>query len=77
MPYFGVRTISSGSPIRPPATWRSSTPNAKADGIGSINKVKLENQVDDVVGAFGLKNKPSADLLFNSNFLPPRGDRRI
>lgn len=53
------------------------TPNAKADGIGSINKVKLENQVDDVVSAFGLKNKPSADLLFNSNFLPPRGDRRI
>lgn len=54
-----------------------STPNAKSDGIGSINKVKLENQVDDVVSAFGLKNKPSADLLFNSNFLPSRGDRKI
>ena len=53
------------------------TPNAKSDGLGIINKIKLENQVDDVVSAFGLKNKPSADLLFNSSFLPARGDRRL
>jgi NitT/TauT family transport system substrate-binding protein len=53
------------------------TPVAKSDGLGVIRKTKLETQVDDVVAAFGLKNKPSPDLLFNSGFLPPSAERRF
>jgi hypothetical protein len=51
------------------------TETARSGGLGAINKVALETQVDDVTAAFGLKTKPNADLIFNSDFLPPRGDR--
>jgi NitT/TauT family transport system substrate-binding protein len=51
------------------------TDTARAGGLGAINKVALETQVDDVTAAFGLKVKPNPDLIFNSDFLPPRGER--
>jgi NitT/TauT family transport system substrate-binding protein len=51
------------------------TETARSGGLGAVNKVALETQVDDVTAAFGLKTKPNADLIFNSDFLPPRGDR--
>jgi NitT/TauT family transport system substrate-binding protein len=51
------------------------TPNTRADGLGSIRKLKLDNQVDDIVAAFGVKNKVSPDGIFNSSFLPSRGER--
>jgi ABC-type nitrate/sulfonate/bicarbonate transport system substrate-binding protein len=51
------------------------TPGARSGGLGAINKVALENQVDEVTAAFGLKTKPNADLIFNSDFLPPRQER--
>jgi NitT/TauT family transport system substrate-binding protein len=51
------------------------TPNTRADGLGSIRKLKLDNQVDDVVMAFALKTRVSPDGIFNSSFLPPRGER--
>ena len=48
---------------------------ARSRGLGVINKVDLENQVDEVTAAFRLKTKPNADLIFNSSFLPPLGER--
>lgn len=51
------------------------TPNTRADGLGSIRKIKLDNQVDDIVMAFGLKTRVSPDGIFNSSFLPARGAR--
>src|SRR5205814_2352116 len=39
-------------------------------GLGSINKLDLDNQVDEVVSALELKIRPNPDLIFNSNFLP-------
>jgi NitT/TauT family transport system substrate-binding protein len=48
---------------------------AQRNGLGAIVKVDLENQVEDVTVAFGLKTKPSADQIFNSGFLPPKPDR--
>ena len=47
----------------------------RANGFGVINKIKLENQVDEVSTALGTKTKPSADLIFNSGFLPPKAQR--
>jgi NitT/TauT family transport system substrate-binding protein len=49
----------------------------RAEGLGAINKLRLDNQVDDVARAFGLKNAPSPDQIFNSNFLPPRPERQL
>jgi NitT/TauT family transport system substrate-binding protein len=51
------------------------TPGARAAGLGALSKLALENQVDEVTAAFGLKTKPNADLIFNSDFLPPRQER--
>jgi NitT/TauT family transport system substrate-binding protein len=51
------------------------TPNTRVDGLGSIRKIKLDNQVDDIVMAFALKTRVSPDGIFNSSFLPPKGER--
>jgi NitT/TauT family transport system substrate-binding protein len=48
---------------------------ARSNGLGAISKLDLENQVDDVAAAFNLGSKPNPDLIFNSDFLPPRGER--
>lgn len=52
------------------------TPNTRADGLGSVRRLKLDNQVDDVTMAFGLKTRVSPDGIFNSSFLPAGGERR-
>jgi NitT/TauT family transport system substrate-binding protein len=51
------------------------TERTKSSGLGAISKLDLENQVDYVTEAFGLKSRPNADLIFNSSFLPPRSER--
>ena len=51
------------------------TERTRSAGLGAINKLVLENQVDEVTTSFNLKTKPNADLIFNSSFLPSRGDR--
>lgn len=51
------------------------TPYARDNGLGSINKLDLDNQVDDVGSAFALKTRPPADQIFNSGFLPPKSER--
>ena len=53
------------------------TPDTKSVGLGAIDRAELENQVNEVAAVLGLKNKPSVDLIFNSNFLPPRAERTI
>jgi NitT/TauT family transport system substrate-binding protein len=37
---------------------------------GAVDKALLEKNIPDVVEAFGLKAKPSAEQVFNSSFLP-------
>lgn len=37
---------------------------------GAVDKALLEKNIADVVEAFGLKAKPSADAVFNASFLP-------
>ncbi len=51
------------------------TPFAQSYGLGAINKVDLERQVDDISAAFNLKTRPNADFIFNSSFLPRKADR--
>jgi hypothetical protein len=42
-----------------------------------VNKVKLEETVAQVVSAYDLKATPNPDTIFNSSFLPSRGERQI
>lgn len=53
------------------------TANTVANGIGAVNKVRLENSTAEVVAAFALRNSPVVDNMFNSNFLPPKSDRMV
>lgn len=53
------------------------TPEFKSNGIGAVNKIKLEETVTQVVSAFGLKTTPNPDAIFDSSFLPSRGERQI
>lgn len=53
------------------------TNRTRSNGLGAINKLDLENQVEGVAQAFGLKSPVNADLIFNSSFLPPRSERQL
>ena len=53
------------------------TPEFKSNGIGAVNKLKLEDTVAQVVSAFDLKTTPNPDQIFNSSFLPSRAERQI
>ena len=49
----------------------------RSDGLGAINKLRLDTQVEDVARALALKTPPSSDVIFNSSFLPPRSERQM
>lgn len=51
--------------------------DTRSHGLGDIRKLLLEQQVDEVVEVFGLKNRPSADALFNLTMLPAKAERII
>ncbi|MBL8378272.1 MAG: ABC transporter substrate-binding protein [Burkholderiales bacterium] len=53
------------------------TPNTRANGVGAVNKLRLEETVAQVVKAFGLKEGPQVDGMFNSSFLPSRTERMV
>ena len=53
------------------------TPDFKSNGIGAINKVRLEDNVVQISQAFGLKVTPDPDQIFNSSFLPSRSERQV
>lgn len=64
------------------ARWRITagyvaTADTRSHGLGDVHKLLIEQQVDEVVQAFGLKQRPSADALFNFGFLPPRAEREL
>ena len=53
------------------------TPTAKANGIGGAEKANIDRMVREIVSAFGLKQSPNPDLMFNAGFMPPKPERMI
>ncbi len=51
--------------------------DTQSHGLGDIRKLYLEQQVDDIVETFSLKNRPSADGIFNLSMLPPKTERMV
>lgn len=51
--------------------------DTRSHGLGDVRKLLIEQQVDEVVNVFGLKNRPSADAIYNLGFLPPRSEREV
>ncbi len=52
-------------------------PDARSHGLGDTRQILVDQQVDMVAEAFGLKNRPAAATLFNRSFLPLRADREV
>ncbi len=51
--------------------------DTQSHGLGDIRKLVLEQQVDEVTLVYGLKQRPSADAVFNTSMLPPRAERTL
>lgn len=49
--------------------------DTQSHGLGDIRKLLIEQQVDEIVEVFGLKQRPSADGIYNLSMLPPKGER--
>ena len=50
-------------------------PDTRSHGLGDTRQLLVDQQVDQVVEAFGLKARPAAATLFNRSFLPARAER--
>jgi NitT/TauT family transport system substrate-binding protein len=53
------------------------TQNVRSNGLGAVNRERLQRQIDQVAEAYGLTNPPTVDQLFNPRFLPPAADRQV
>ena len=53
------------------------TPYVRNAGLGAINKLRLDNTIEQVVAAFGIKSQVSPDGIFDSRFLPSVAERRL
>jgi ABC-type nitrate/sulfonate/bicarbonate transport system substrate-binding protein len=51
--------------------------DTRSHGLGDVRKYLLEQQVDQVSEVFGLKNRPSAEGLFNRAMLPSAAERTL
>lgn len=86
-PDDGVRAVRQREPlINVPVETRRltgqldqfvTTPNARAKGLGEIDMVRLQKQIDDFGKVFSMKAPPKAEQLFNPSFLPAKRDRML
>ncbi|MFL6800000.1 MAG: ABC transporter substrate-binding protein [Xanthobacteraceae bacterium] len=53
------------------------TPEVKADGIGSVDPVRLSEAIDQLALVQPFKAKPKPDDIFDGAFLPPAAERRV
>jgi NitT/TauT family transport system substrate-binding protein len=53
------------------------TPGARANGLGTGDRARLQRQAEDVAKAFSLDKVPDADQIFTPAFLPPRAERML
>jgi NitT/TauT family transport system substrate-binding protein len=51
------------------------TERTRAEGMGAVDQRTLESQIEHVASTFGLKTRPTPDMVFNSSFLPPKAER--
>jgi NitT/TauT family transport system substrate-binding protein len=53
------------------------TPEVRADGFGAVDPVRLDEAINQIALTYTFKAKPKAEDIFDSQFLPPSGDRKI
>jgi NitT/TauT family transport system substrate-binding protein len=53
------------------------TTEAEANGLGAVDAARFAKSIDQLGEAFAYKNKPKADDIFDSQYLPPKEARGV
>jgi NitT/TauT family transport system substrate-binding protein len=53
------------------------TPWVKANGFGGVDMARLAKSIDQIGLSYEFKNRPKAEDIFNSSYLPPASDRKL
>lgn len=53
------------------------TPAVRSGGIGTLDRARLEKQIDTIVEAFALPNKPTFDAIYDGQYLPSAAERKL
>jgi NitT/TauT family transport system substrate-binding protein len=53
------------------------TGEVKRNGIGGVDRARLERSIDQIAEDFKFQKRPSATDIFDDSFLPPLADRAI
>ena len=53
------------------------TPWVKTNGVGGVDMDRLAKSIEQIAVTYEFKNKPKADDIFTSEFLPPAGERKL
>ena len=53
------------------------TPEALADGLGSVDAARLDKTIDQIALTYDFKAKPKGTDIFDSSSLPPSADRSM
>jgi NitT/TauT family transport system substrate-binding protein len=53
------------------------TPWVKENGIGGVDMARLAKSIDQIALTYDFKNRPKAEDIFTSEYLPPAGERKF
>jgi NitT/TauT family transport system substrate-binding protein len=53
------------------------TPWVKENGIGGVDMARLAKSIDQIALTYDFKNRPKAEDIFTSEFLPPAAERKF
>jgi NitT/TauT family transport system substrate-binding protein len=53
------------------------TPWVKANGFGDVDMTRLAKSIDQIALTYDFKNRPKAEDIFTSQYLPPAADRKL
>jgi NitT/TauT family transport system substrate-binding protein len=53
------------------------TPWVKANGFGGVDMARLAKSIDQIALTYEFKNRPKAEDIFNSQYLPPASERKL
>jgi NitT/TauT family transport system substrate-binding protein len=53
------------------------TPWVRENGVGGIDVPRLAKSIEQIALTYDFKNKPKAEDIFTSEFLPPAPERKL
>src|SRR5436189_3233896 len=53
------------------------TPWVKANGFGGVDMARLAKSIDQIALTYDFKNRPAAEDIFTSEYLPPAAERKL